>query len=219
MPVDLAQALASVNKKKQGLLASGVPQPAPVRPGINLIEMAQANRERAAAIAEVNYFNSNVGPKELGESDRKRLYSPATENTAAQYQVYQVGEEKRPTVGQGVYLDDAALAYLGLSEVPEEGIRLDAAKVDALSLKRWSQAVKDAREILGEGGKKSVGALSEMIYQMGKPRVNKFVNTIGHMKSGDVSKARVEAADSKWFKDDTPTRAKDVISRIGKSDL
>lgn len=46
MPVDLAQALASVNKKKRGLLSIGVAQPAP---GINLIEMAQANRERPVA--------------------------------------------------------------------------------------------------------------------------------------------------------------------------
>ena len=170
----------------------------------------------------LNYYNTNVADEELGEFDRKRLYVPETNK----YKAYQVGKEERLTVGEGVYLDDNALKYLGLKRKDVvEGTEIDADLVNKLGSKRWNQAVKNSKEILGDTNS-SVGAFAEMIYQMGLPSAKGFEDTIKLFKKmgenptrEQIEEARKEALDSDWYREDSPERAKRVVSRIGQSKL
>ena len=51
------------------------------------------------------------------------------------------------------------------------------------------------------------GTLSRMVYQLGLEGAKGFKNTLSAIEEGDFSKAANEMLDSKWFKQDTPTRA------------
>jgi len=171
-----------------------------------------------------NYFTNNVKQEELGESDRQRLYVPETDK----YKAYQVGKEERLTVGEGVYLDDNALKYLGLKRKDVvEGTEIDADLVNKLGSKRWNQAVKNSKKILGDKNS-SVGAFAEMIYQMGLPSAKGFDKTIKLLKKDTVEsieeakreakRGTEEGTLSKWYRE-TKDRADRVIERMGQSKL
>lgn len=53
----------------------------------------------------------------------------------------------------------------------------------------------------------------EMAYQMGVPKLSKFVKTLAFIKAGEYQKASVEALDSVWARQ-TPKRAKDMSVRL-----
>tara|TARA_E500000305_G_scaffold19372_1_gene14461 strand:- start:234 stop:905 length:672 start_codon:yes stop_codon:yes gene_type:complete len=168
------------------------------------------------------YFDKNVAGEELGESDRGKYYDEETDS----YRVYQLKGEDRPTVGKGVYLNDAALKRLNLSEVPSVGQLIPANVIDQLAQNRWMAAVKRAsRELTGTKGEKSIGPLAEMIYQMGSQVVtpgknNKkyFGETLKSLKLGNLEEAKKHAKNSTWYKQ-TTNRANRVIGRFGRSKL
>lgn len=168
----------------------------------------------------MDYFNTYVGPEELGKSDKAKYY----DKERNMYKVYQVGKEERPTVGMGVYLDDKALRELGIKKIPTEGSYISADAVDNLTQRRWVEAYEQAtKELAGTKGESSIGPLSEMIYQMGAgvitPGSKKyFKNTLKFLKQGKVEEAQKLARKSNWYRQ-TPDRAKRVINRFGGGDL
>ena len=170
----------------------------------------------------IKYFDKNVAGDELGESDRKKYYDEKTNP----YEVYQLPNEERPTIGKGVYLNDPALKRLNLSEVPSVGQRIPADIVDQLSEDRWMAAVRRAsKELTGTKGEKSIGPLAEMIYQMGsqvvipgKNNSKYFGKTLKSLKAGNLEEAKKHAKDSSWY-EQTTNRATGVIGRFGRSKL
>lgn len=55
-------------------------------------------------------------------------------------------------------------------------------------------------------------ALVNMSFQLGYNRLSKFHNTINLIKQGDYKRAAAEVLDSKWAREDSPARAKEVSS-------
>lgn len=55
-------------------------------------------------------------------------------------------------------------------------------------------------------------ALINMSFQLGYNRLSKFHNTINLIKQGDYKRAAAEVLDSKWAREDSPSRAKEVSS-------
>lgn len=53
-------------------------------------------------------------------------------------------------------------------------------------------------------------ALINMSFQLGGVRFSKFNNTIKLIKQGEYKKAAAEVLDSKWAKEDSPSRAQEV---------
>jgi hypothetical protein len=162
-----------------------------------------------------DYFDKYVGPEELGSSDMKKYYN----KDRGTYKVYQLEGEKRPTVGKGVYLDDQALEQLSLTEIPKEGVEIEAELVDTISYNRWRDALKRAtKELEGTKGSVAANALAEMIYQMGSGVVvpgseKHFPETLRLLKEGKIKEAQEEAKDSNWY-GQTKNRAGKVISRF-----
>ena len=185
-----------------------------------LSAMAGMPRPEGKPSAPVNpinkYFDSYVGPEELGSSDMKKYYN----KDRGTYKVYTLKGEKRPTVGKGVYLDDQALGQLGLTEIPKEGVELPAQLVDNISYNRWENALKRAtKELEGTKGSVATNALAEMIYQMGSGVVvpgseKHFPETLRLLREGKIKEAQEEAKDSDWYTK-TKNRANGVISRFG----
>ena len=56
----------------------------------------------------------------------------------------------------------------------------------------------------------------EMCYQMGVTGFSKFKKTIGFFEAKDFKGSSVEMLDSKWARDDTPRRAKELSDRMAK---
>lgn len=55
-------------------------------------------------------------------------------------------------------------------------------------------------------------ALINMSFQLGYNRLSKFHNTINLIKQGDYKRAAAEVLNSKWAREDSPSRAKEVSS-------
>ena len=55
-----------------------------------------------------------------------------------------------------------------------------------------------------------------MNYQLGVSAFSKFKKTIKYIANKDYKMASVEMLDSKWARDDTPRRAKELSDRIAK---
>ena len=58
----------------------------------------------------------------------------------------------------------------------------------------------------------------EMAYQLGPSSFGKFKKTIQLLKNKDYEGASIEMLDSKWARDDTPRRAKELSDRLAKVD-
>ena len=56
----------------------------------------------------------------------------------------------------------------------------------------------------------------EMAYQLGVSAFSKFKKTIRLIKVKDYKAASIEMLDSKWARDDTPNRAKELSDRMNK---
>jgi hypothetical protein len=113
------------------------------------------------------------------------------------------------------------------------GDRKSKWEIDKEAIKRWKQAVKSAKKILGSDTHNAVLPIAEMVYQMGEGKdpvgkkgraatpipgtgVRGFKNMLAAIAVGDSEKAYKEALDSKWYKQ-TPKRAKKVAERLKKS--
>jgi hypothetical protein len=217
----------------EGLLGLGVlPERAEIKRGLlDFLGTSPAQDDPVAAQDApkparnivMDYFNTYVGPEELGASDMKRLYDSKRDA----YKVYHNKGEKRPTVGKGVFLDDDALKKLGLKKVPKVGEYLPAMDVDSVSQNRWVDAYQRAtKKLAGTKGESSIGPLAEMIYQMGAGVVTPghkkhFPKTLKLLKQGKVQKAQEEAKISKgWYEvPNLKRRALGVINRFGRGDL
>ena len=55
-----------------------------------------------------------------------------------------------------------------------------------------------------------------MNYKLGVSAFSKFKKTIQYIKVKDYKAASIEMLDSKWARDDTPTRAKELSDRMNK---
>ena len=58
------------------------------------------------------------------------------------------------------------------------------------------------------------GIVLEMNYQLGVSAFSKFKKTIKYIKVKDYKSASTEMLDSKWARDDTPRRAKELSDRM-----
>lgn len=58
--------------------------------------------------------------------------------------------------------------------------------------------------------------VTQMAFQLGLPRLNKFKNFKQALINGDIAKAQAEMKDSRWYKQ-TTNRAERLIEKMGKS--
>ena len=165
------------------------------------------------------YFTEVVIPEEFSATAEEN--SKKYDKDKKEYIAYK-DTEKHVTFGPGVKADKNA----------KVGDRKSKQEIDKEAIKRWKQAVKSAKKILGSDTHNAVLPIAEMVYQMGEGKdpigkkdqpnykkgtgVRGFKNMLAAIAVGDSEKAYEEALDSKWYKQ-TKERAERVAERLKKS--
>jgi len=165
------------------------------------------------------YFETTVRPEEFSESEKDDPKKYDEENK--EYIAY---EDTRGFITFGPGVRDYKNAKVGDRKSIQE--------VDKEAIKRWKQAVKSAKKILGSDTHNAVLPIAEMVYQMGEGKdpigkkdqpnykkgtgVRGFKNMLAAIAVGDSEKAYEEALDSKWH-EQTKERAERVAERLKKS--
>ena len=129
------------------------------------------------------------------------------------YEIYRCSEGY-PTAGIGHLITEWDEEYYSLpigSEVSKE-------QVDKWFEADLSIAMNDMEKFCeGMSVDENVNeCVTQMAFQLGLPRLNKFKNFKQALKDGDIAKAQAEMKDSRWYKQ-TTNRAERLIEKMGKS--
>jgi len=122
-----------------------------------------------------------------------------------------------------VYSDSLGLKTLGIGHLLtakdnfEEGVTYPMEVINKLFEEDYSIAFNDAHDLIED---KDIpydpmveSVLTEMAFQLGLPRLKKFVKFIEGLQEEDYSKAADEMIDSRWAKQ-TPARAYELSTLI-----
>ena len=129
------------------------------------------------------------------------------------YEIYRCSEGY-PTAGIGHLITEWDEEYYGLpigSEVSKEQIDkwFEADLYIAMNdMEKFCEGME-----VDENVKECV---TQMAFQLGLPRLNKFKNFKQALIDGDIAKAQAEMKDSRWYKQ-TTNRAERLIEKMGKS--
>jgi len=155
------------------------------------------------------YYQTYVQPEEFGSSaySNPKLFNPKTN----EYVAY---EDTRGflTFGPGVLVNENLKRILGKNKL-KVGDKAPKSVIDAESIARWNQSVKEAEGLRGKTDSRL--PVAEMIYQMGLPKVLAFKDMLGAVSP---EAAETAALDSKWASPlQTPRRAREVAARLRES--
>jgi hypothetical protein len=156
------------------------------------------------------YYSNEVVPEEFGEYN---FNDPTKYNKNSDSYVVYLDTKNKPTLGAGILVDKNFLKTIGKKKL-KVGDTVPKDIVESVGLTRWKNSIKESKELLPNLSEDQVLPLAEMIYQMGKPSVSKFKNTLKLYRKGKFKEAADEALNSNWAKKDTPDRAKRVAEKI-----
>ena len=156
------------------------------------------------------YYSNEVVPEEFGEYN---FNDPTKYNKDSDSYVVYPDTKGKPTLGAGILVDKNFLKTIGKKKL-KIGDTVPKDIVESVGLTRWKNSIKEAKELLPNLSEDQVLPLAEMVYQMGKPSVSKFSETLKLYRAGKFKEAANEALDSDWAKKDTSERAKRVAEKI-----
>lgn len=153
------------------------------------------------------YYQTYVQPEEfdLSKYSSPKHFDPKTN----EYVAY---KDTRGflTFGPGVLVNENLKRILGKNKL-KVGDKAPKSVIDAESIVRWNQSVKEAEGLRGKTDSRL--PVAEMIYQMSLPKVLAFKDTLGAVSP---EAAETAALDSKWSRQ-TPPRAREVAARLRES--
>ena len=153
------------------------------------------------------YYQTYVQPEEfdLSKYSSPKHFDPKTN----EYVAY---KDTRGflTFGPGVLVNENLKRILGKNKL-KVGDKAPKSVIDAESIVRWNQSVKEAEGLRGKTDSRL--PVAEMIYQMSLPKVLAFKDTLGAVSP---EAAETAALDSKWSRQ-TPRRAREVAARLRES--
>jgi GH24 family phage-related lysozyme (muramidase) len=184
------------------------------------VEDTTDNKQVEQSDSNKRYFNDIVRPLEFGDEYYKKEthFNPETNS----YKAYLDSEDKL-TFGPGVLVDpDFEKLFKGQKFEP--GSELPRDVIDKIALKRWDKSIEEAKELTKLPDDK-VKPFAEMVFQLGKTRVNKFTKMIKAAKEGDFENAAIQAVDSLWArqidaaprkitKDNDPVQYKELMRNV-----
>lgn len=153
------------------------------------------------------YYQTYVQPEEfdLSKYSSPKHFDPKTN----EYVAY---KDTRGflTFGPGVLVNENLKRILGKNKL-KVGDKAPKSVIDAESMVRWNQSVKEAEGLRGKTDSRL--PVAEMIYQMSLPKVLAFKDTLGAVSP---EAAETAALDSDWASQ-TPRRAREVAARLRES--
>lgn len=128
-----------------------------------------------------------------------------------------------------IYLDHLGLPTVGIGHLiqeddPEQGLPIGAKvseeRVHALFRRDVAVTVEDCHRLYSDfdalPGEVQL-IIANMMFNLGYPRLSKFVGMKAGVDARDWNKAADEMVDSKWY-DQVPNRAKRLVSRLREHD-
>jgi len=119
-----------------------------------------------------------------------------------------------------IYLDSLGKKTIGYGHLVTEdgilpGIQYSKKELDELFEKDFSTALKDTTKLVGhlDLPNKAFNVVIEMCFQLGLPKVTKFVNFLDALKKHDYNRAANEMLLSKWH-EQTPARCQELSNII-----
>ena len=119
-----------------------------------------------------------------------------------------------------MYLDSLGKKTIGYGHLVTEdgilpGIQYSKKELDELFEKDFSTALKDATKLVShlDLPNEAFNVIIEMCFQLGLPKVTKFVNFLDALKNHDYSRAANEMLLSKW-NEQTPARCQELSNII-----
>ena len=119
-----------------------------------------------------------------------------------------------------MYLDSLGKKTIGYGHLVTEdgilpGIQYSKKELDELFEKDFLTALRDATKLVShlDLPNKAFNVVIEMCFQLGLPKVTKFVNFLDALKKYDYNKAANEMLLSKWY-EQTPARCQELSNII-----
>ena len=143
--------------------------------------------------------------------DRQRVYEDLKRHEGVVYEIY-LDHLGYPTFGVGHLVRESDPEYgqpVG-TPVSEERVALcfesdlDVSIIECMVLYEsdWDIFPGEVQEIL-----------VNMMFNLGRPRLSKFVNMNRHLSDGNWKEAAIEGRDSKWYRQVT-NRAEELMNRL-----
>jgi lysozyme len=121
-----------------------------------------------------------------------------------------------------IYTDSLGYNTIGYGHLVVEdgfvpGVQYSKAELEKVFEKDFAIAVEDANKLVGSFGIVDVafGVVVEMCFQLGLPRVSKFIKFLDALKNKDYERAADEMLDSAWHRQ-TPGRCQELSNIIRK---
>jgi lysozyme len=121
-----------------------------------------------------------------------------------------------------IYLDSLGKKTIGYGHLVTEdgilpGVQYSKKELDELFEKDFLIALKDATKLVGDLNLPNEGfnVVIEMCFQLGLPRVSKFIKFLDALKNKDYERAADEMLDSAWHRQ-TPGRCQELSNIIRK---
>jgi len=119
-----------------------------------------------------------------------------------------------------MYLDNLGKKTIGYGHLVTEdgilpGIQYSKKELDELFEKDFSTALRDATKLVShlDLPNEAFNVVIEMCFQLGLPKVTKFVNFLDALKKYDYNRAANEMLLSKWY-EQTPARCQELSNII-----
>lgn len=119
-----------------------------------------------------------------------------------------------------MYLDSLGKKTIGYGHLVTEdgilpGIQYSKKELDELFEKDFSIALRDATKLVShlDLPNEAFNVVIEMCFQLGLPKVTKFVNFLDALKKYDYNRAANEMLLSKWY-EQTPARCQELSNII-----
>ena len=119
-----------------------------------------------------------------------------------------------------MYLDSLGKKTIGYGHLVTEdgilpGIQYSKKELDELFEKDFASAIYNANKLVGnyDISDDAFGVVIEMCFQLGFPRVSKFIKFLDALKKHDYNRAANEMLLSKWY-EQTPARCQELSNII-----
>ena len=157
--------------------------------------------------------------------DRRALAAQLDQQEAFRTRIY-LDSKGILTVGRGhalgsVPLSDVMRNLMSMPGVMDTPFSAEALEVqfvqDAAEAERQVEALANLRGVdFNALAPRQQQALVNMCFQMGPSRLGGFVKMWAALAVGDMAEAERQALDSKWAREDSPGRAKEVAGMLGE---
>jgi lysozyme len=124
------------------------------------------------------------------------------------------------TIGYGFNLEDRNMRSMLPAEVVSGQRPITRKEADAIFVKRYNQAAKDALDFIGLESMLRLdpyrqAILVDMAYNLGPNKLSEFKNMQAAVQSGDYMKAAAEMKNSRWY-NQTGRRSKHHVLKFSK---